>query len=399
MTKFVYKAKDETGKIVTGTVQASSDFDAKTILQKNKLTPLEIVPENQMTTPTIFQPKITVKDRAVFARQLATTVGAGVTLIKSMSILAKQARNDRLKTIFFAVYKDLQEGYSFSNALAKHPEAFDKVFISVVKSGESSGNLDIVLGQLAENLEASQSFNLKLKGALYYPVFIIIALIGVGTYMLITVIPRLEELFLQAGTELPFATRVLIALSNFLTNQWWAVIIILLVIIFGGRYWLLSDSGSRTIDIWKLKIPVVKELSTGLYMSSFTRIMEMLIRSGVPILDSLRISSNTINNIIYEDSINRVAIEVERGVPLSIPLEKDPIFPKLISQMVAVGEQTGKLDVILDKVAIYYEQETSEKIKSISTLLEPIILLIVGIGVAFLIFAVLMPIYNIAQFQ
>ena len=399
MAKFIYKAKDERGKIVTGTVQAGNDYDAKKILQKNKLSPLEITSESQIRVPKIFEPKITIKDRAIFARQLATTVGAGVTLVKSMSILAKQARNDRLKKIFLKVYEDLEEGYSFSNSLSRHPEAFDKIFISIVKSGESSGNLDIVLNQLADKLEANQNFSSKLKGALYYPIFIALALIGVGTYMLIAVIPRLEDLFLQAGTNLPFATRVLISLSRFLTNQWWLAIIILIIIIVGGRYWILSDSGSRTLDIWKLKLPIMKELSIGLYMGGFTRIMEMLIRSGVPILDALRISSNTINNQIYEESINRVAVEVERGVPLSVPLEKDAIFPKLISQMVAVGEQTGKLDKILDKVATYYEEETADKIKALSTLLEPIILLIVGVGVAFLIFAILMPIYNIAQFQ
>jgi type IV pilus assembly protein PilC len=399
MSRFLYRAKNDKGEIVSGTVQAKNEFEADKILQQNKLYAVDIMPEHDIALPALFLPKITLKDRALFARQLATMISAGLPLTKSLSILARQARTDRLREIFYKIYRDLEEGYSFSTSLAKHPEAFDRVFVSVAKSGESSGNLDTVLEQLAKRLESSQDFALKIKGALYYPIFVLIALVGIATYMLIAIIPKLEGVFTQAGVTLPWATRALIAISGFVTHQWWLLIIIIAIIFVAVRFWLVSDAGSRAYDDAQLRIPIVKDLSQGLYMSRFARIMEMLIKSGVPILDSLKIVSDTMNNIIYEETIREIVVEVERGVPLSTPLQRSEVFPNIIGQMVAVGEQTGKLDQVLDKVATYYEEETSEHIKALSTLVEPIILIIVGAGVAFIIFAILVPIYNIAQVQ
>lgn len=399
MSRFLYRAKNDKGEIVSGTVQAKNEFEADKILQQNKLYAVDIMPERDIALPALFLPKITLKDRALFARQLATMISAGLPLTKSLSILARQARTDRLREIYYKVYRDLEEGYSFSTSLAKHPDAFDRVFVSVAKSGESSGNLDTVLEQLAKRLESSQDFALKIKGALYYPIFVLIALIGIATYMLIAIIPKLEGVFTQAGVTLPWATSALIAISGFVTHQWWLLIIIIAIVIAAVRFWLISDAGSRTYDDAQLRIPIVKDLSQGLYMSRFARIMEMLIKSGVPILDSLKIVSDTMNNIIYEETIREIVLEVERGVPLSTPLQRSDVFPNIIGQMVAVGEQTGKLDQVLDKVATYYEEETSEHIKALSTLVEPIILIIVGAGVAFIIFAILVPIYNIAQVQ
>jgi type IV pilus assembly protein PilC len=304
-----------------------------------------------------------------------------------------------LKSAYYAVYKDIEEGYAFSTALSKHPDVFDRIFVSVSRSGETTGNLEAVLSQLADKYENDSNFSGKIKSALYYPIFILCALIGIGTYMLIAVIPKLDVIFKSEGVQLPWATQVLISLSGFLTNFWWLALIILILLILGIRFWLLSDVGSRTISQWQIKIPGIKGLSEGIYMSRFSRTLEMLISSGVPILDSLKVAGATMNNQVYEESVARMALEVEKGVPLSVPLSKDPAFPGLMGQMVSVGEQTGKLDKVLDKVATYYETDTSEKIEGISTLVEPIVLLIIGLGVAFLVFAVLVPIYNIAQIQ
>jgi type IV pilus assembly protein PilC len=269
--------------------------------------------------------------------------------------------------------------------------------VSVSRSGETTGNLEVVLSELADKYENDNNFVSKIKGALYYPIFIFVALVGIGGYMLVAVIPKLDIIFKASGAELPLATRILISLSDFMTNSWWLALIILILLILGIRYWIISDTGARTLSQWQLKIPGIKGLSEGIYMSRFSRTLEMLISSGVPILDSLKVAGATMDNMIYEESVAQMALEVEKGVPLSVPLSKDPAFPGLMGQMVAVGEQTGNLDKVLDKVATYYESETSEKIKGISTLIEPIVLLVIGAGVAFLVFAVLVPIYNIAQ--
>lgn len=400
MAKFLFKAKNSKGEIVTGSVEAANEFAAEKLLISNKLLPSDIISENKkMGLGSVFQSKATLKDKALFARQLATMIGAGLTLSKALAIEAKQARNDTLKSIYYAIYKDIEEGYSFSTALSKHPNVFDRVFISVAKSGETTGNLELVLTQLAEKYEHDNNFTGKIKSAMYYPVFILLVLIGIGVYMLIAVIPKLEMIFKSSGAALPWATRALIAMSGFFTNLWWLALIIVILLVAGIRWWVISDAGMRTINEWQIRIPGIKGLAEGIYMSRFSRTMEMLVASGVPILDALKVAGSTINNQIYEESVAQMATEVEKGVPLSVPLSRDPAFPQLVGQMVAVGEQTGKMDKVLDKVAAYYEAETTEKIQGISTLVEPAVLLVIGMGVAFLVFAVLVPIYNIAQIQ
>jgi type IV pilus assembly protein PilC len=399
MAKYLYKAKNERGEIVTGTVTAQNEFEAEKALLDSKLFALDIMAPGGFRFGNLFQPKITIKDRALFARQLATMISSGMTLTKSLTIVAGQGRTERLKSIYHDIYQDIEEGYSFSSALAKHPEAFDRVFIAIVRSGETTGNMVKVLSDTADRLENDSNFIAKIKGAMLYPAFILCALIVVGTYMMIKVIPQLKGVFEQAGSQLPLVTRMLIAMSDFLTTKWWLALIILIALILALRSWILSDIGSRTINKWQITVPGVRNISIGIYMSRFARILEMLISAGVPLIDALKIVSNTINNQIYEEEINQMIVEVEKGVPLSTPMLKDSDFPQLVGQMVSVGEQTGQLDKVLAKVAEYYEEEADEKIKALSTLIEPIVLIIIGIGVAFLVFAVLMPIYGIAQLQ
>lgn len=397
--KFLYKAKNGKGDVVTGTVQAKNEFEAEKILFDNKLIAMDIIAERSFDFSSYFKFKPSIKDRAIFARQLATMVGAGLTLSKSVSVAAANARNDQLKEVYYSVYKDIEEGKSFSAALSSHPEVFDRVFVSVAKAAETTGNLDTVLGQTADRLETDNDFSSKIKGALYYPAFILLALVGIGIYMLVKIIPQLKSLFDSAGSQLPWATRSLISLSTYIQEKWWVVLVVVVAVVFAIRVWLISEAGAKITSIWLLTLPGVKDLVLGIYMTRFARIMEMLIKSGVPLLDALKIISSTINNMVLEEEINNMVVEVERGVPLSTPMQRNEYFPKFIGQMVAVGEQTGKLDQILAKVAEYYENESSTRIKSISSLIEPIILVIVGVGVAFLIFAVLVPIYSLAQIQ
>lgn len=399
MVKYLYRAKNSQGQVVTGTVTAGNQFEAEKALLDNRLVAIDIVQEKKFALNSLFKTKITTKDRALFARQLATMISAGMTLTKSLSIVTQQARSDRLKEIYNDVYRDLEEGYSFSSALAKHPEAYDRVFIAIVKSGETTGNLEKVLDETATRLENEGNFAAKIKGAMLYPAFILGALLIIGAYMMIKVIPQLKTVFEQAGSNLPLVTRMLIAVSDFLTQYWWLVLIFLVVIIIMARYWIVSDLGGRTINRWEITIPGIKQLTVGMYMSRFSRVMEMLILAGVPLIDGLKITAGTMNNQIFEEGINEMVVEVEKGVPLSVPILKNENFPTLLGQMVAVGEQTGKMDEVLSKVAEYYEEETDQRIKSISTLVEPVILVIIGCGVAFLVFAVLMPIYGIAQIQ
>jgi len=394
MARFLYKAKNNKGEVVTGSVRADNIPDAEKILIKHNLIATDLIPEKAKSVGSFFVGKVSVKDKAVFSRQLATMLSAGLSLTKAVSILAKQARTDRLRDIFVSIYKDLEEGFSFSSSLAKHPEVFDRVYVSVVNSGESTGKLDVVLNELAEQAENDNEFNSKVKGSLYYPGFILIVLIIAAVLMLTFVIPKLSSIFEESGQQLPILTRMLLGLSNFMTSWWWLLLIIVAGIVAFLRYWLATDGGSRFIHNLQLTLPGMSKLYEGIYMYRFTRVMSMLIGAGVPLLDALRIGSAVIDNVIYEESIAEVANQVEKGVPLSTQLLKDPFFPPLVGNMVAVGEETGELDKVLNKVAEYYAQATGDVTKAISSLVEPAVLILVGLGVAFMVFAIYMPIYQ-----
>lgn len=400
MRTFIYRAKNDKGQIVTGTVKAADSLGAEKILTSHNLVATDIS-QNQLSSfmSLGFGKKITTKEKALFARQLSTMISAGLTLPKAVKIISAQTKKPALHEIFVEVYRALEEGQNFSGALSKHPDVFDQVFVSIISAGEATGKLDTVLKQLAEQLENDDNFSGKVRGALYYPAFILVALVAIGTYMLIVVIPQLKVVFDQMGAKLPIATRALLAISAFVQTRWWVLLIVVVAIIFFTRFWIKSPSGSEEWDLVKIKAPGYKKLSQGIYMYRFTRIMAMLIGTGVPLLDALKVGSSVMNNKIYEKSINNLAKQAEKGVPLSVQMVKDPYFPSLIGQMVSVGEETGRLDQVLDKVADYYEQETEQAIKTISTLIEPIVIVLMGCAVAFLVFAVLVPIYNIAQLQ
>lgn len=399
MKKFLYKAKGANGKIITGTVSAQNEFEAENVLMKHNLIALEI--KTAKVSPTSFlailSSKVNSKDRAIFARQLSTMISAGLTLPKSIKVASTQARNDRLRSIYLDVYKDLEEGTSFSIALSKHPEAFDQVFVSVVNAGEATGKLDVVLKQIADQLENDNNFVGKVRGAMYYPAFILLALIGIGIYMLVKVIPTLKGIFDQQGVSLPIATKFLLWLSEFFRGYWWVCLMIVVGLVVFLKFFFDSESGAAVKDKLQVKTPGFRKLFEGMYMYRLTQVLSMLLGAGVPLLNALKIGATVVNNGVYEESMINVAKYVERGVPLSVQLLKEPVFPQLIGQMAAVGEETGQLDQVLEKVADYYKETTDQMIKTISTLVEPIILVLMGAGVAFLVFAVLVPIYQVSQ--
>jgi len=397
MARFLYKAKNNKGEIVTGTVRANNVPEAEKILIDHNLVATDIIIQKKQTLGHIFLGRVSVKDKAVFSRQLATMLSAGLPLTKAITILAKQAKSENLRTVFVEIYKDLEEGYSLSAAFSKHPQVFDRVYVSVVNSGESTGKLDVVLNELAEELENDDQFISKVKGALYYPSFIFLVLILAGIFMLTFVIPKLRVMFDQSNQKLPLITQMLLGLSTFMVNWWWLILIFLALLIAFFRYWSETDGGARFIHNLQLTVPGVSGIFKGIYMYRFTRVMSMLIGAGVPLLDALRIGSAVIDNSIYEESIMEVANQVEKGVPLSVQLLKDPFFPPLVGNMVSVGEETGELDKVLDKVSKYYAQTTGDTTKAISSLVEPAVLILVGLGVAFMVFAIYLPIYQMNQ--
>ena len=342
--------------------------------------------------------RISLKERVFFSRQLSTMIGSGVPLNQALNLLLVQTRNVVMRTTITTIIHDLEAGYSFSTAIAKHPHVFNKVYIAIIRSGEQSGKMDIVLKRMAEQLENEASFTGKIRSALLYPAFIFVAMIGVAILMMVRVIPQLKSIFEEAGAQLPISTRLLIALSDFMVQYWYLAILIVVGAAVGGRVFITSTGTGRTFwNHMQISFPVFGGLNQGAYMARMNRTMSMLVQSGIPIIEAIKIVADVIDNKLYYDGLIEVASQVERGVPMSVPLSQNPIFPVIVAQMISVGEQTGKLEQILDNLAVYYEDETGTKIKGLSSLLEPAIMLVIGGGVAFLVFSILMPIYNIAN--
>ncbi len=397
MGKFIYEAKNDKGQLVRGEVQAATEVAAEKALMKNNLVVTDLQPEKSVLAIMGFFNKIGIKDRASFARQLATMIDAGLPLVQALNIIALQTKNPNLRAVLATVVRDIESGYSFSTALAKHPNAFNRVFISVVRSGEATGKLDEVLLEMANQFEKDAAFAGKIKGALAYPAFIISAMIVVGGLMMIKVVPTIKNVFEEADTELPVLTRLLIALSDFLVKYWYFAILIVVAILLLVRFYLKTESGKRLLDKLELTVPIFAATSTSIIMARMTRTLGLLISSGIPILEALHIVSEAIGNYVYQQGLAEVRAEVERGIPMSVPLMKNTAFPVLFGQMVSVGEQTGRMDAMMMNLAKYYSDEADNKLKSMSSLIEPVVMVILGVGVALLIFAILVPIYNISS--
>lgn len=342
--------------------------------------------------------RVTNKEKVFFARQLAVMVSSGVALDNAINLVRLQTRNVAFKRVLGQIYKDVQAGEKLSGALAKFPKVFDQVFVAVVSSGEASGKLDKVLTHLADRMEQFQAFNSKIRSALAYPIFIIVVMIFVIALMMIKVIPVLKSVFEESGAQLPWTTRAVVAISDFMVDWWWLVLAI--VAILTMVLWLVFTKtrwGRFAWDTIKLKFPIVRYVSYDIYMARFTRTLGMLIASGIPIIETIKITARAINNRIYIRILKNVIAQVERGIPMSVPLEKEKEFPILVPQMIMVGEQTGKLEVLMDKLADYYEGEVDTKIKTLANLVEPVTIVIVGAGVGFLVYSILYPIYSLVN--
>ncbi len=345
-----------------------------------------------------FLNRVSVRERALFTRSLSAMVSAGLPLVQSLTLLTKETSN----TYFVAVIKDiiaaLEQGETFSLALSKHPKVFNKVYISSIKAAESSGKFEEIIKNLAEQESKEYKFSSSVKAAIAYPVFIIIVIIIAAIVLMIVVVPKLVIIFSDANMVLPWATRALIGTAGFFLNYGWIVLVVLIFAVIWARYFFTqSTAGKMFYGRVLISIPVIRDLFTGLYMVRFSGTLSMLVKAGVSIIGAIETVGDVIGNPVYEAILKNVSSQLERGVPMSVPLSKAPEFPAVVSQMVAIGEQTGKLDEVMASLEELYEDETNKKITLITSLLEPILLVIVGLGVGTVVFAIIVPIYQISS--
>lgn len=338
------------------------------------------------------------RDKVFFARQLAVMISAGLTVDNAINLLKIQTKNQAFRKVLDIVYQDILVGKPLSNSLSQFPKTFNQFFIAVVRSGEALGKLDVVLNHLADQLEMFQTFSGKVKSALAYPIFIIFAMIGIVVLMMVKVIPVLKTVFEEADAQLPILTRIMIAISDFLVFRWWLLLIILIVLVASlWSFFRFTEKGRLWWDVIKLKTPLISYVSYDVYMSHFSRTMSMLVQSGVPIIEAIKITSSVVNNQVYNRIFRVTIAQIERGIPMSVPLSREKDIPFLVSQMIMVGEQTGKLEMLLGKLADFYEEETDRKIKTISNLIEPVTIVIIGTGVGLLLYSILYPIYSLSS--
>lgn len=397
MDTYKYSARDsKTGEIIKAEVEAQNERAAGKLLIQKGLTPIEIKPKAGSKGLFSFRNRIGDKQKVVFARQLATLVNAGLPLVQSLQNVKEQTPNKDMQAIIAKVISDVESGSTLADSLGKFPKQFDTVYISLVAAGETSGTLDATLERLANRQEADAEIVGKVRGALIYPAVVLLVLLGVMVFMIVAVLPQVQNIYKELpGAKLPFLTVWLLALSHIITKLWW----VLLLAMGGGGYgifrWLLTPEGRELADRVKLNAWPTKMLFRKLYMARFARTAATLIASGVPLIKMLETTSRAVGNIHVAASINRAVEQIKGGKTLSESIKNDPNFLDLVPGMISIGEKSGQLDSMLSKVADYYEKEVDNQIKSISTIIEPVMMIIVGVLALIMVAAVLLPIYSL----
>lgn len=397
--QFNYIVRDKQGEVHTGTIKAPSSEDAIAVLQASDFVVISCQPAETMPLWVrqikIFQ-KVKQKDLVNFSRQLAILFSAKVSLVVALQALAEQQSSFYFAEVILDLANDVEAGTIFSKTLAKYPKIFSPFFINLIKSGEVSGNLENSLNYLADYLEKQYYLQNKVRNALIYPGFIFLGFIVVAVLMLIMVIPNLTNILEQSGQELPFSTKMIIGLSNLLRSWGWLILLALVIACFLLWRFIRTPQGRRFLDELKIKLPIFGTVFKKIYLARFADNLSTLIKGGLPILQALQISADVIGNVVFEELVLEAKEEVRIGNPMSQSFEKRKEIPPMVTQMIYTGERTGQLEMVLQKVASFYVREVDVVMSTISSLIEPFLIVFLGIGVAILLTAVLMPIYNIA---
>lgn len=397
MLTYKYTARDPaTGQKVQGEIQSDSTQNVAKAVKEQGYALISVKASESGLNFGPFKARVKAKDKVIFSRQLATLINAGLPLVQSLRSVLNQTKSKQLKLVLTEVIQNVESGKNFSDALAQHPDIFNKVFVSLVAAGETSGTLDTALDRIANQQEKDAELISKVRGAMVYPIIVLLVMGAVVAFMIIAVLPQVEELYAGLpGGNLPFVTRLLLAVSNFATNYWWIMLIALVVMIFFGSRWARSLGGKKYIDQAKLVMWPVGPLFKKMYMARFARTSTTLVSSGVPLLQVLDITARAVNNYHIEKSILQAADKVKGGKSLSESLMNDENFIDLVPQMLKIGEDSGQIEEMLDKTADYFEKEVDDQIKSISTIIEPMMMIILGIVAIIIVSAILLPIYGL----
>lgn len=401
MIEFYYRAISPEGETVENTIKATSESAAaKTLLGKGYF-PIQVqTPEEKSSLAFLGNSnplnRITLKQKVIFSRQLSTLINAGLPISDALTSASDQIDNPKLRAIVADITQNVQGGATLKQAFSAFPEAFNQAYISLIEAGESSGTLDKSLQKIANQLEKENSFQSKIRGALVYPVIVLVVVVLVVTFLLTTVVPAVGTLYRDLGRELPWVTQLLLGFSSFLKNFWYLVVIALAGGLWAARSYIKTPSGRLAWDGLKLNVPIINVLLKKIYTARFSSTLGTLAGTGVPLLEALNITAQSVNNRVIQNRMAEVISKVKGGGKVSEAITEIEYFPKLVSQMLAIGEKSGKTDEMLEKLTSIYEEEIEAAVKGIQTVIEPALIVFLGLIVAFIIGAILLPIYSLA---
>ncbi len=397
MPHFSYTAKNSEGQAIKGTVEASSYDTATDELRERQLIVLSLKAKSDTNIVEWFRQqvyRVSVKEITFFSRQLAVMIGATIPVVRSLRALTRQTKNEYFQVVIADIASDVDGGAKLSQALMKYPKIFDQFFIHMVRSGETTGRLDKVLDYLANQKEKDYSLRSRVRGAMVYPAFIISVMGVVGVVMMVYVLPQLTGILTQNGATLPLTTRVLMGISDFMMNDWWLILLVLIVGITGVVLYVRTENGNYAFDYLKIRLPILGPIYQRITLSRFCISLSNLLASGVTLPTSLGIVGDIVDNAVYRGIIQRTIHEVESGNSISSVFVHQDVIPPILTQMVSVGEETGRLDDILSKLGDFYNKEVDAAIAVLTSLIEPLIIIILGIGAGFMVTGILTPIYN-----
>ena len=399
MLTFAYQARDTSGKTVSGVQEALNEQNAINLLMSRGLMVLSI--QQKAGSPKATRThSVSETDLVLFTRQLATMVDAGLPLVSALTGLYEQCDSKKqatLKKVIAQLTAHVQEGASFAEALNKHPKTFDRLYVSMIRAGESGGLLAQILSRLASFLEASARLKKKIKSAMTYPVIVVCIALAITTFLIVKVVPVFGGIFADFGANLPAPTQMLLSFSDFLRSQWYAFILLIAGALFGTRAFLRSTSGRDWWDRNKLKLPVFGPLAQKIAMTRFARTFAQLLRSGIPILEVLQIVGDTSGNVFLTKAIQAVAIDVEKGDHLTSAMARHPIFPPMMLRMIGAGESTGKIDEMLEKMADFWDEEIEAVLAALTSLIEPFLIVFLGVFVGGIVIAMFLPIFKLSD--
>ncbi len=400
MLNFQYKAHDpSTGNEVNAKVQAENVTVAAKLIQQQGLYPIDIKEDNGGLFGFVNnrRKKVGAKDRVLFARQLSTLINAGLPLVQALRSVNDQTNNKTLRNVISDIVLTVESGQPLSVALSKNPKIFNQLFVNLIAAGETSGNLDKALERIALQQEKDAEIISKVRGAMIYPVIVLLVMVAVVVFMLVKVLPQIQMIYTSfPGAQLPIETVILLDLSKILIKYWWELIILVCVLIFGFVSLRKVPAGVRFFDLYKIKMPPLKTLFNKVYMARFARTCSTLVASGVSLLQVLQITSDVVGNTLVQESIHKAADKVKGGKSLGVALTDDPYFLPLVPNMIKIGEQSGAMEDMLGKTADYYEKEVDDAVKNISSIVEPVMMILLGIVALIIVAAVLLPVYNLA---